>query len=87
MIEWENGEITFEPISIMKEDDPIFLAKYARDQGLLNTDGWKSLNKYARRKKKLKRMINQAKLRSFSGQPKIDVFKIFFAKSSEPVFL
>ena len=69
-IEWENGEITFEPINLIKEDDPVTLAAYAKEHNLLETDGWKSLNRYAKREKKLKRLVNQAKLRSFRTAPK-----------------
>ena len=69
-IEWENGERTFEPFNVIYEDDAISLANYARDNNLLETDGWKRLKRFAKRTKKLKRMINQAKLRSFRTSPK-----------------
>ena len=52
-IEWENGEITYEPLGLMKADDPITMAQY----DLLDKDGWKSLQKYARRETKLARLI------------------------------
>ena len=42
-IEWENVEITFEPLSKMKQDSPIVMAAYAKKHGLLDTDEWKSL--------------------------------------------
>ena len=41
MIEWENGEITAEPLSIIAADDPVTCAIYARDNNLLELDGWK----------------------------------------------
>jgi hypothetical protein len=41
MVEWENGEITTEPLSIIAADDPVTCAIYARDNGLLELDGWK----------------------------------------------
>ena len=41
-IEWENGEITFEPLSLIKEDNPITIAQHAKAQNPLDTDGWKS---------------------------------------------
>jgi hypothetical protein len=69
-IEWENGEITQEPLSIVIEDDPVFLAAYAKEKGLLDTDGWKRLKPIARRGKRMNRLINQAKLRSFRTAPK-----------------
>ena len=64
-IEWENGEITMEPIGIIKEDDPVTLAAYTKEHNLLDTDGWKSLKQFVRREKRLKRLIRQAKLQSF----------------------
>eukprot|EP00977_Amphora_coffeiformis_P003137 scaffold584_cov154-Amphora_coffeaeformis.AAC.1 len=41
--------------------DPVTLAVYAKEHGLLDTPGWKKLKKYARRAKKLMRMVNQNK--------------------------
>jgi hypothetical protein len=46
----------------MIKDDPIWVAKYAKEQGLLDTPGWKKLQKFVSRIKKFLRMINQAKL-------------------------
>lgn len=68
-VEWENGEITFEPLKTIAADDPVTCAIYARDKGLLDTDGWKRFRRDAKRDKKLQRMINQAKLRSFRTAP------------------
>ena len=34
-IEWENGEITDEPLSIIAADDPVTCAIYARENNLL----------------------------------------------------
>jgi hypothetical protein len=36
LIEWENGEITKEPLSIIAVDDPVTCAIYARENGLLD---------------------------------------------------
>jgi hypothetical protein len=41
LIEWENGEITKEPLSIIAADDPVTCAIYARENGLLDQPGWK----------------------------------------------
>ena len=70
MIEWENGEITSEPLHIISKDDPVTCAIYARENGLLNTPGWKQFKSIAKRQKKFTRMVNQAKLRSFNAAPK-----------------
>ena len=69
-IEWENGEITDEPLSLVAADDPVTCAIYARDNNLLDKDGWKRFKHIAKRQKKLFRMANQAKLRSFRTAPR-----------------
>ena len=70
MIEWENGEITSEPLSVIAADDPVTCAIYAREQDLLDQEGWKRFKGIAKRDKKLLRMVNQAKLRSYRTAPK-----------------
>ena len=70
MIEWENGEITSEPLDIIAADDPVTCAIYGRDNNLLELPGWKRFRRIAKRQKKLFRMANQAKLRSFRTAPK-----------------
>jgi hypothetical protein len=40
-VEWENGEVTDEPLSIIAADDPVTCAVYARDHNLLSMPGWK----------------------------------------------
>ena len=69
-VEWENGEITFEPLAIIAADDPVSCAIYARDHGLLDTPGWKQFNRIANRPQKLLRMANQAKLHNHRLRPK-----------------
>ena len=34
-VEWETGEITFEPLSIIAADDPVTCAAYAKENDLL----------------------------------------------------
>ena len=58
-VQWEDGSVTWEPLKIFAKDDPLTTAVYAKDHGLLDTDGWKSLRKYARRAKKLTRQLKQ----------------------------
>ena len=38
-IEWETGEVTWEPLNIIGSDDPVSCAIYAKKHGLLNTEG------------------------------------------------
>ena len=48
MIEWENGEITAEPLSTIAADDPVTCAIYAKDNDLLNLPAWKRFRAIAR---------------------------------------
>ena len=70
MVEWENGEITAEPLSIIAADDPVTCAIYAREHNLLDKPGWKHFKSIAKRQKKFTRMVNQAKLRSYNTAPR-----------------
>ena len=40
-VEWENGEMTDEPLFIIAADAPIACAIHAKKKGLLNKPGWK----------------------------------------------
>ena len=63
-IEWENGEITSEPLSIIATNDSLSCAIYVRDNDLLDKPGWKRFKSLAKRDKKLLRLLKQAKMRS-----------------------
>ena len=62
MIEWENGETTSEPLTIIAAGDPVTCAIYASEDDLLELDGWKRFKGQAKQQKKLLRQVNQAKL-------------------------
>jgi hypothetical protein len=64
-VEWENGEVSYEPLNTIAADDPVTCAIYVKDLGLLDTEGWKSFCSLAKRAKKMLRMVNQSKLRSY----------------------
>ena len=49
-IEWETGEITFEPLSVIAADDPINCAAYAKEKNLYNLDGWKRFRHLIKKK-------------------------------------
>jgi hypothetical protein len=70
MVEWETGEITSEPLQVIAADDPVTCAIYAKDNNLLDLPGWKRFKSMAKRQKKFTRLINQAKLKSYSSSPK-----------------
>jgi hypothetical protein len=38
LVEWENGEITTEPLSVIAADDPVTCAVYAREHDLLDVE-------------------------------------------------
>jgi len=69
-IEWENGEVTGELLSTIAADNPVTCAIHARDYNLLDKPGWRRFCHLAKRQKKLFRMVNQAKLKSFRTAPR-----------------
>ena len=62
-IEWETGEVTFEPLSVIAADDPITCAAYAKEKNLYNLDGWKRFRHLIKKKRQLTRAIKQSKIR------------------------
>jgi hypothetical protein len=56
LVKWETGETTYEPLDLIASDDPVTCAEYAREKNLLGL---------AKSEKKLKRLINQAKLKNY----------------------
>ena len=63
MVEWETGEITEEPLSIIATDNPVTCAAYSKKNNLLNFPGWKRFKNIARNQKSLTRAISQTKIR------------------------
>jgi hypothetical protein len=53
LIEWENGEITKEPLKIIAADDPVSCAIYVRENGLLDKPGWKRFKHIAKQERSL----------------------------------
>jgi hypothetical protein len=64
-VEWENWEVTDEPLTTIAADDPVTCALYAKDNNLLDVPGWKHFKSIARHQQHMFCMANQAKLRSF----------------------
>jgi hypothetical protein len=71
MVEWENGETTYEPLAFIdKEEDPISCATYAKEHGLvLNTLGWKFLKRVLNTKESIERTALATLLKSFRHSP------------------
>ena len=63
MVEWESGEITYEPLTLISKDDPITCAVYATIHDLLDTTGWRHLKRYAKTFKRLIRAVKQSRIR------------------------
>ena len=63
MVDWETGEITDEPLSLIAADDPVTWTEYAKKHDLLHLDGWKRLKHIAKNQKQFTRAINQSKIR------------------------
>ena len=63
MVEWETGEITEEPLSLIAAGDPVTCGEYTKKHDLLHLDGWKRLKHIAKNQKQLTRAINQSKIR------------------------
>ena len=40
LVEWETGDTTYEPLSVLAADDPVTCASYAKGNGLSHIDGW-----------------------------------------------
>ena len=70
LVEWENGEITSEPLSVIAADDPVTCAIYAKEHDLLGAEGWKHFRTLAKREQHFLRLVKQAKLRSYRRSPK-----------------
>lgn len=58
---WDDGTTTWEPLNSMLQYDLITMVAYAKENGLLDTPGWKKCKKIARRAKVLRRMVNVTK--------------------------
>jgi hypothetical protein len=54
---WSNGEKTWEKIGLIREDDPITLARYAQVHDLLGQEGWRWAKAYAQDPQKMIRMV------------------------------
>jgi hypothetical protein len=65
LVEWENGKITTEPLSVIAADNPITCAVYAREHELLDVEGWKHFRNLAKREKHFLHFVKQAKMKSY----------------------
>ena len=61
LIEWETGEMTWEPLSYIIASDLYMCAVYAKEYDLLNTPGWKLLKRHVRTASRLVGTLNKSK--------------------------
>ena len=70
LVDWETGEKTYEPLSVLAADDPVTCALYAKEKNLLHIDGWKRFRNLAKRDKTLTRAVMQSRIRQARGAKK-----------------
>ena len=70
MVQWENGEITEEPHTIIAADAPVASAIYAKKFNMFEKDQWNRLIRYAKQQGKMFTDVNKIKLRSQHVKPK-----------------
>ena len=63
MVEWEPGEVTYEPLTLISKEDPINCAVYAKKRGLLDTTGWNHPKRHAKISKRPIRAVKQSRIR------------------------
>ena len=63
MVEWDTGEITEEPLSIIAQDNPVACAAYAKQHNLIHLPEWNKHKHIAKHQKALTRVVNQIKIR------------------------
>ena len=62
MVEWEPGEVTYEPLTLISKEDPINCAVYAKKRDLLDTTGWNYPKRHAKISKRPIRAVKQSRI-------------------------
>ncbi|MGH3056064.1 MAG: hypothetical protein ACRDL7_13910, partial [Gaiellaceae bacterium] len=62
LILWDDGDETWELINNIYKTDPMTLAKYAKDNNLLDVNGWKRFRRMVDNEKRYIRMLEQARV-------------------------
>jgi hypothetical protein len=57
LVHWEDGSKTWEPLNMIAKDDGFTVAKYAAENDLIDTPGWKFLRRYTRNIRLIRRML------------------------------
>lgn len=64
---WDNDEVSWEPLAVLRKDDPVTLASYASERKLLEQKGWKWARRIAKSEKKLARLLKLMKAQNKSS--------------------
>ena len=75
-VQWDDGTITWEPLTIIAKDDPAGVAQYATKKELLHLSGWKCFKRLSKYTKKMTRMVKQAIMASKCHSGPIFMFGI-----------
>ena len=67
---WETGTTSTESFEGSKKNIPVNLTIYAKENNLLELDGWDTLKRLADQSKLTERLVNQAKLHSLKYSPR-----------------
>ena len=62
MVEWEPGEVTYEPLTLISKEDLINCAVYAKKRDLLDTTGWNHPKRHAKISKRPIRAVKQSRI-------------------------
>ncbi|KAL7570791.1 hypothetical protein ACA910_014420 [Epithemia clementina (nom. ined.)] len=63
LVEWDTGETTYEPLSIIAKDDPVTCAVYAKENNLLDEKGWRRFKRFVKTHKRLIRNVKRNKIK------------------------
>ena len=80
LVDWETGEKTYEPLSVLAADDPVTCALYAKENDLLHIDGWKRFRNLAKRDKTLTMAVMQSRIRQ-ARRAKMYMFGYLISRS------
>jgi hypothetical protein len=60
-VKWDNGSITWEHMEMIKKDDPVLLAIYAKERNLSHSHGWRWARKMLKSNKRFARALKLLK--------------------------
>ena len=63
LVDWETGEKTYEPLSVLAAGAPVTCALFAKENDLLHIYGWKRFRNHAKRDKTLTRAVMHSIIR------------------------